>query len=248
MSSPISPRVSEQETAMHRFVHPSTQIFWATVILITGAGISAIFWKMPVPTNEMHALYHEGVVNQDLAMMSLPNESASMLSDEERKSMDLPAFDSPPVADDGAERYAQVYPAPPALAMANAEQNKGTVLPEEKEEELFTPVTPQKMEPMRQIIDEKPISVEPVNRDFPPKPMSVNAAVERSDELIAVFHFVENSRADLDAPAEQLADPFPMAAVSAPSLQPLQPLELSTLAPLIPLEMAIPPLPVLVRQ
>ena len=234
MTSPISPRVSERETVVNRLAVPTARIFAATVILVTGAGVSAVFWKMPT-ANELHALYHEGVVDQELAAAPLPNESVPNISLEEMQQMSLPMLDfaPAPVADDGASQYAQVYPAPaPLVAAVNAVHGRDI---SQEIEETFTPVTPQKFEPVRQVIDEKPISVEPVNRDFPPMPTSVSTT-ERSDELLTAFHFVENSKAGLDNSPEQPTDPFPVATAAVPALQPLQPIQLDGLAPLLPLQ------------
>jgi len=229
MTSPIPPSVSERETIISRLALPSVRIFVATVILVTGAGVSAVFWKMPT-NNALHDLCHEGVIDKELRAVPLPHETIAAISPAEMQQMSLPTLNMAPVADGGAEKYAQVYPAPASLAMTHAELGKN--IPEEQEASP-APTIPQKFEPMRQIIDEKPVSVEPVNRDFPPMPASVSIT-EKSDELLTSFHFVENSRAALDKPAEQPADPFPITVVS--ELQPLQPLQLSGLAPLLPLQ------------
>jgi len=254
MTSPIPPRVSERETAMNRFAGPSVRIFAATVILVTGTGVAAVFWKMPKAA-ESHALYHEGVVDQELAAVPLPSATVAAISSEEMQQIDLPRLGIAPVLDEGIGRYAQVFPAPAPLAMINAEQGRSTQTPEE---ETFAPNTPQRFEPTRQIIEKKPISVEPVNRDFAPMPTSVSTT-ERSDELLTVFHFVENSRAELGNPPGQPTDPFsirtptdpfPVVAASpASTLQPLQPISLDGLSPLLPLrEIDLQPLPVLVVQ
>jgi len=244
MTSPIPPRVSERETAMNRLAVPSARIFAATIILITGAGISAVFWKMP-KANEFHALYHEGVVNPDLAAVPLPNESIAAISPEEMQQITLPVLDIAPIAADGARKYAQVYPAPALLTMINTEHDRDVL----EEETPFTPFTPQKFEPIRQIIEEKPISVEPVSRDFPPMPTSMSTT-ERSDELFATFHFVENNRAELADLPEQPTDPFSRTVASAlATLQPLQPLQFDGHSPLLPLrEINLQPLPELVMQ
>jgi len=106
---------------------------------------------------------------------------------------------------------------------------------------------------MRQIIDEKPISVEPVNREFQSKPSSVST-VEKSDEMLSIFHFAENRKADSEllsepeSPVDPFADTFAIAA-STPALQPLQPLQLDVLSPLLPLkETELQPISVLVTQ
>ena len=230
MTSPIPPRVSKRETVINRLAVPSARIFTATVILVTGTCVAAVFWKMP-KAGESHALYHEGIVAPELAAVPLPNETVSALLPAEMKSISLPTLDIAPVIDEGAERYAQAYPAPAAVAMVNAEQNRST----QEEESLFTPAAPQKFVPMRAIIDEKPISVEPVDKVFLPMPTSVSTT-ERSDTLLAMFHFVENNRAEGSDTTEQPTDPFPIAA--APMvlpLQPLQPLQPDGLPPLPPL-------------
>jgi len=244
MTSPIPPCVSERETVINRLAVPSARIFAATIILVTGAGVSAVFWKMPT-ANELHALYHEGVVDQELAAVPLPNESVPNISFEETQQMSLPMLDFAPVADTGASKYAQVYPAPAPLVAANARQ--GWEVLEETEESII-PVTPQKLEPVRHVIDEKPISVEPVNRNFPPMPTSMGTT-ERSDKLLAAFHFVENSKVEFDLLPEQPADPFPVVSAAIPALQPLQPIQLDGLSPLLPLqEIDMQPPSVLVTQ
>ena len=226
MTSPISPSVSERETAMNRLAGPSVRILAATVILATGAGIAAVFWKMPQAA-EFHALYHEGVIDQELAVVPLPSATVAAISSEEMQQINLPRLGMTPAIDDGALRYAQLFTAPAPLAAINAEQGRSA-----PEEETFTPSTPQRFEPIRQVIEERPISVEPINRDFAPMPTTVSTT-ERSDELLTVFHFVENSRAELGNPPGQPADPFPVAATSSASaLQPLQPIQLSPLLPL----------------
>jgi len=256
MTSPIPPSVSEREAATSRLIGPSARILAAAVILVTGTGIAAVFWKMPT-AGESHALYHEGVVDQELAAVPLPNAMVAVISPEEMQQITLPRLGVTPALDDGAQRYAQIYPASPPLAMLNAEQGRG--LPEA---EVFVPNAPQRFEPIRQIIEEKPISIEPVNWDFAPMPTSVSTT-ERSDELIATFHFVENSRVGLDTPREQPTDPFPkrppadpfavVAATPAPSsvsaLQPLRPIQIDNLSSLLPLrEIDLQPLPALVVQ
>ena len=245
MTSPIPPRVSERETALNRLAVPSARIFAATVILVTGAGVSAVFWKMP-KANEFHALYHEGVVSPELATVPLPNESIAAISPEEMQQITLPVLSIVPVAADGAGKYAQVYPAPaPLLAVANAEQGGDTL---EGEDFPFTPSTPQKFEPIRQVIEEKPILVEPVIRDFPPIPMSVSTT-EKSDELFATFHFVENIRAELADHPEQPTDPFSRTVTPTTALQPLQPLQFDEHSSLLPLrEITLQPFPELVMQ
>jgi len=223
---------------MNRLAVPAVRIFAAAVILITGAGVSAVFWKMPKNT-EPHALYHEGVAGKELAAVPLPNGSVAAISLEEMRLIDLPTFDLAPVADEGAEKYAQVYPAPASLAIVNAKQGE-----EEGNESFFTPVIPQIFEPMREIIEEKPIAVEPFFRDFLPMPESVSTT-ERSDELHTTFHFVENSKAGfgngdlleqpVDPFSERPADSFPIAAAPVSALQPLQPIQFERLSPLLPL-------------
>ena len=238
MISPIPPSVSERETIIHRLAVPSARIFAATVILVTGTGISAIFWKMP-QADGLYALYHDNVVDQDLAMVPLPTGAAAVMSPEEIQQIMLPVPDIAPVTSDGAGKYGQVYPAPAPLAMVHIEQ--GRITPEE--EELFTPVAPQKFEPMREIIDAKPFSMEPVNRDFAPMPTSVSTT-ERSDELHTTFHFVEHGTVERDEPPEPPVDLFPIRSadvvpfpvVATPSaLQPLPPLQLEGGSPLLPL-------------
>ena len=230
MTSPPSP-VSDHGTAIHRFVTPTARIISAAVILITGMGISAIFWKMPAGS-ELHALYNEDIVSKDLAAIPLPSESNAMLAPDEQ--ITFPALDIAPVTDSGAERYAQIYPRPASLAALDAEQTKKETPTIQEEETLLA--APQKFEPIRTVV-EKPIFVESVNREFQSQPVSVNTT-EKSDELLSQFYFVGNSRPDIDDSIEMKLpeDPFPMAAVSAlPPLQPLQPIRVNGLSPLQPL-------------
>ena len=242
MTSPIPPRTSVHGASMHRLNAPTSRILMAAVILFTGAGISAVFWKMPASA-ESYELCNAGVVDKTLEAVPLPSESVAAISSEEVKQMALPALEVEPVADRGVEKYAQVYEAPASLAAPRPEVAV--------EHTAFKPVIPQKFEPMRQIAEEKAIAVESVNREFPSKPASVSTT-EKSDELLLRFHFAENSRADFDSAAsEQPADPFPVMSASAPSssLQPLQPLPLEGLAPLLPLnEEELLPLAVLTAK
>jgi len=234
--SPPPQRISEREAAMHRLITPSARIISAMVILITGLGIASIFSKMP-NGNEMHALYNHDVIDQDLAAVVLPNESESLISSEERAHISLPTLDIAPLSGSGTEKYTQIYEPPASLAARFAD-------PEEADEEASPPpivaeelLVSQKFEPMRQVADEGPLAVEPLDKCFPPKPESVSTA-EKSDEMHAMFLFAENSRMELENSSEPAPpmDPFPV--VSAPtssSLQPLQPLHIGNLCPLLPL-------------
>jgi len=204
------------------------------VILITGAGVAAVFWKMPKAA-ELHALYHEGAVCKELVAVPLPSDMVAAISSEEMGLFDLPTLEMAPAFAGGAAQYGQVYPAPAPLARAHAEQ----VGAEDAEASSFAPVAPQKFQPMREMIEEKPISVEPVGRDFAPMPTSVSTS-ERSDELLATFHFVENARVveHNSLLGQLMEDPFPiMEPPSVPvvsTLQPLRPSQFDNLSPLIP--------------
>jgi len=247
MNSPPHLRVSEREMSMHRLVSPTARIFSATVILITGMGISAIFWKMP-KGGENHALCHAGIIDQGLAATPLPSETVAILSPEEREGMTLPKLDYTPVADNVIEQYAQVYAPPVSLAARSSDLPKIDTV-SAKGESALVPIAPKKFEPMRQIIEEKPISVEPVNREFQSKPNSVST-VEKSDEMLSRFHFAANRRADSErlSEPESPMDPFAIA-VHASTLQPLQSLQLETLSPLLPLKNTdLQSIPVLVTQ
>jgi len=194
----------------------------ATVILFTGAAVSAVFWQMPTSADSYN-LYHAEVADPMLAAVPLPSESVASISSAEMKEMVLP--DLAPIVDTGVEKYAQVYEAPASLAAHNTEVKKVA------EPSFAPPGLPQKFAPMRQIVEEKPIAVEPVNRDFPPLPVSVNTT-EKSDELTLLFNFVENDRT-----FEQPADPFAVTATPAiSSLQPLQSIQFVGLSPLLPLQ------------
>ena len=226
MTSPPH-RVSERVTTIHHLITPTARILAAAVILVTGMGISAVFWKMP-KSAEHHALCHD--IDKNLAAAPLPSELTALLAPGEQ--ITLPAFDIAPVIDSGESKYAQAYPMPAVLAALDAEQGKLDVL--SKEDETMIPVTPKKIEPMRRIVVEKPIIVESVNREFPSKPESVNTT-DKSDELLSMFHYAENSRTDVDHSAEP-ADPFPEAASTVPVLRPLQSVQFSGLIPLTPLQ------------
>jgi len=230
--------VSEHEAAMHRLVSPTARIFSAAVILITGMGISAIFWKMP-QGNGSHALYYEGMIDQGLAATPLPSESFATLPPEVRGQMTLPELDFTPMAAEGIPKYTQVYTPPVSLAARNSDFPRVDTVSAD-ENPVLVPIVPQRFEPMRQIMDEKPITVEPVDREFQSKPSSVST-VEKSDEMLSMFHFAENRRADSDllseteSPVDPFADAFTIA-VTTPALQPLQPLQLDALSPLLPLK------------
>ena len=230
MTSPLLPPAPERGAALHRLVNPSARICAATIILLTGAGISAVFWKMPQSV-ELYDFCHAGIVDSNLAAIPLPSES---MVDE---MIMLPLLDVVPVADSGVEKYAQVYPAPASLAVANVEPGN-TNPPTAETEPSVMPVVPQKFEPMRQIVEEQPIFVESVHRNFLQKPASVST-VEKSDELLKEFHFATNNRAEANDTEtfEEPADPFSHASapVSTSVLQPLSPLQLDGLLPLLPL-------------
>ena len=198
MKSSISPSTPEHRTGTHRLLSPTTRIFTAAVILFTGAGVSAVFWKMPTSADR-YELCHADNVDKNLVSVPLPNQSTAALTTDEMNQMVLPTFDMAPITDGGEAKYAQVYEAPASLVSLNTKT---------KVEEPAWTATPQKFEPMRQIVEERPISIEPINRDFLSKPVSVNTT-EKSDELLQRFHFVENSRAELERLASgQPADPF----------------------------------------
>ena len=218
----------------------------AAVFLCTGAAVAAVFWQMPSSAGS-YELYHAEVADKMLAAVPLPSESVASISPEQMGEMVFP--DLAPIVDTGVEKYAQLYEAPASLAAFNTETKK------EPQPSFAPPGAPQKFEPMRQIVEEKPIVVEPVNRDFPPLPVSVNTT-EKSDELVQRFHFVEHDRTSVP---EQPANPFadmaaatdmavapvtaapavtvaaPVAAAPAFSLLPLQPLQFVGLSPLLPL-------------
>jgi hypothetical protein len=202
------------------------------IIMISGTGISAVFWKMP-NAHEMHALYHVEMIDKDLAATPLPSESMAMLTPEERGEMVIPALDITPAMDGGSGKYTQAYPLPASLAARNFPHSQ-----DNEEEAVFIQVTPQTLEPMRPILEEKPVAIEPVTRVFQPKPTSVSTT-ERSDEMLSMFHFAGNSRADFEerTEPESPANPFPVpeSSISTPALEPLKPIELSGLSPLVPL-------------
>jgi hypothetical protein len=225
MTSLPPPYAPKHGAALNRFITPSARILMAAVIVLTGAGISAVFFRMP-GTADAYDLCDRAIVDKDLAAVPLPSEAVAAISESEIQQLALPMLDQSPVRDDGGGKYAQVYAAPAALKAEQAKQGALTA----EEESAFTPVISQKFEPARQIVSAKPISVENVNRDFLPKPATVDVA-ERSDELQTIFHFAENSRHELESPSQsnQPANPFPV-------LQPLEPITPSGLLPLLPLK------------
>ncbi|MDR0327097.1 MAG: hypothetical protein LBI05_02240 [Planctomycetaceae bacterium] len=212
MTSPPVSRISKSEISTHHLVTPTARICVAAIILMTGAGISAVFWKMP-SDHEMHALCQAEMIDKNLAATPLPSESIAMLSPEERGQMVLPELNIAPATDDGSGKYANVHP------------------PQASWETV-----PQNLEPMRPIVEEKPFDVEPVSRDFQTSPAPVST-IEKSDEMLSKFHFAGNIRADFDEQTEpeSPADPFPGTAIFTSTLQQLQPIELSSLTPLLPL-------------
>ena len=224
MKSSLPHNTPEHEAGTHRLLTPATRIFTAAVILFTGAGVSAVFWKMPTSAGR-YELCHADNVDKNLVSVPLPNQSVAALTTDEMDQIVLPAFDITPITDSGGEKYAQIYEAPASLVSLNMET---TV-----EEPVWT-AGPQKFEPMRQIVEEKPISLEPIDRDFLSKPVSVSTT-EKSDELLQRFHFAENSRFEHSV-SGQPTDPFAETIKSTALLQPLQPLQLASLSPLLPLQ------------
>ena len=233
MKSPTPPPNSDHGVPMHRLVTPTARLFAATVILITGTGVSAVFWKMPNGMGS-HALYHEGIVDKNLSAVPLPSDAVAAISQDEMKQMELPTLDFMPTVDGGAEKYAQYYQTPEAVAMLNIGQDKVNSF---EEEEYHEAMIPQKFEPVRHIVEKKPIAIEPVSRKFMPKPTNVNVS-DRSDDLFLEFQFVGNNRGNfgIGQEPEQPADPFPVAAASLATLAPLKPLLFDDLPPLLPLQ------------
>ena len=226
MTSSLPPSTPEHGASTHRLLTPATRIFTAAVILFTGAGVSAVFWKMPTSAGR-YELCHAGNVDKKLVSVPLPDQSVAVLTKDEMDQMVLPTFDIVPITDSGGEKYTQIYEAPASLVSLNTET---TV-----EEPVWT-ASPQKFEPMRQAVEEKPISIEPINRDFLSKPVSVSTT-EKSDELLQRFYFAENSRAEFERSVPgQPTDPFAGTTQPTASLQPLQPLQLANLSPLLPLQ------------
>ena len=238
----ISPHVSEHEAVMHRFITPTARVASAAVILVMGLGIASIFWKMPSGNGTHHALFAEGMVDQNLAATPLPCESLALLSHEERTQISLPTLDIGPVAGVPTGMVVQIYEPPLALLALHTPEPESVITPVSLE---AVSVSQQRFEPMRHVV-EKPILVEPACRDFPSKPTSVST-VETSDELLTLFQFAENSLATVDESAEPEppSNPFPVASaesvtVAMPTLQPLTPIQFGNLAPLTPLTPLVP--------
>ncbi|MCL2005391.1 MAG: hypothetical protein FWG73_04420 [Planctomycetaceae bacterium] len=229
MTSPIPPQhrhPAEHEASAHRLATPAARIFAAMVILLTGSGIATVFWKMPTGT-EVHALYDSNVIDQDLAGVPLPDESIAVFSLEERAHIVLPLLEMGPVTDNGSDKYAQVYPTSPAVASLHIEQGQ-FISPPRHTEPVIPQMIPQGIEPIRQILEEKPILLEPVDRDFPPRPDSVSTSlhtIEKSDELFSLFQDTER---DTELILSTLTS----------ELKPLPPFEFSGLSPLYPLQEA----------
>ena len=228
-------RISDRDASLHRLITPAARMAAAVVIMIKGSGVATVFWKMP-GNSEAHALFHQEILDQELATMTLPNEKLALISPEAQSQMMLPTFDIEPVTASVTDKYTQLYEAPAPLARALEEKaleegldpnNTATVA-------MTPPVIQQRFEPMRQIEGDAPMEVESVARDFTPKPGSVDTA-EKSDELLGMFHFAENNRTEFDRLSESALpiDPFPV--VSTPSLQPLLPFPFVNLTPLLPL-------------
>jgi len=237
MNSPTPPRNSEHEVPMHRFITPAVRVVSAVVILVSGLGIASIFWKMP-NGSETYALYHNEVIDQNLTATTLPDESMALISPEQQAQISLPVLGIEPAMGGGTEKYTQLYEPPASLVTRAAEPEKAVSPAVEKEL-----LVPQKFEPMRPVVGEKPLFVEHVNKDFQPKPDSVST-VEKSEKMHAMFLFAENNRIEMDSSSEPAPpmDPFPTdlfpivsAPVSASALQPLQPLHIGNLSPLLPL-------------
>lgn len=230
MTSPIPPKSSGRETSAQRLITPAVQVVTAAIILFTGAGVAAIFWQMPTGS-EYYDLCQADVVDKDLAAVPLPHESVAVISPEAMQQIVLPTLGVAPTADSGAEKYAQAYDPPASLESIHPIENKTPILVEEE-----SPVALQKFEPMRHIVEKKPIVLEPVDHDFLPKPESVSTA-EKSDEMLSKFHFAENGKSDYDTSSVPLppTDPFPLPQPSESPLQPLQPLSADGLSPLLPL-------------
>ena len=230
MPPQTSPHVCAREVPLHFFDSPAARIISAVFLLVAGVSLAAVFWKMP-KEGETYALYYGEIVDKELAVVQLPDETVATITLEEMRQMSLPDIDMAPAFDEGAEKYAQMYPAPPGLA-APASAQKNGIPPTVKEPE---PNVPKKLEPMRPPIEEKSQQpIETVKPAFQPKPTSVNPA-ERSDELLSEFRFAEGSRTDFGPPPVPV-DPFPVIASSQPALQPLQSVQSGGLSPLQPLK------------
>ena len=220
-SSIFHRRPVEREASAHYLVTPATRIVAAMVILITGSGIAAIFWKMPTGM-EIHSLYDSNIIDQELAETPLPDESIAVFSLAERGHIVLPRLEMTPSADSGADKYATVYPAPPAIASLHIEQGQ-FVWPQEHTESIMPKMMPQSIEPIRQILEEKPMLIDPVDRDFPLRPDSMSTSlhtIEKHEELLSLFQ---------DTPHDIDITPALMS-----GLQPLLPFEFSGLSPLHP--------------
>ena len=195
--------------------------------MITGAGIASVFWKMPTGT-QTHALYEATLIDQHLAASPLPG---SALSPEEQPPFDLPylpTLGDMPLADSGATKYGLTDSTPPALASRNIEQ--GQFIPPTWESTWDRPKPAeasailQSLEPIRQIIEEKPLDIEPVDRDFPPGP--------DFDDLTNLT--LPNAILD-DKVQDEPVSTSPQPGFAS-ALQPLQPLRFDGLSPLQPLQ------------
>jgi hypothetical protein len=214
---------------LFRLLAPSARVCGAVVVLLTGAAVAAVFWKMP-SRNVSYELCAPSIVNQDLAAVPMPGE----IQGEKIEGMSLPSLDKHPVADEGVTKYAQVYE-PPAALKQNQSDNPATTA-EEPAEPAAT-----KFEPMQRIDARKPIAVETLRNEFQAKPSTETEYAARNDEVVNLFRFAENNDPLIETPPAAPADPFSAASAVPPAemmqsegLSPLLPLEHDELKPLLP--------------
>ncbi|MDR3182783.1 MAG: hypothetical protein LBT89_07680 [Planctomycetaceae bacterium] len=246
MTSP-QPLSSEQSPSRHKILTPAKKIITSVIILLTGAGVAAVFWQMPDQHAALYDICDQAVVDQQVAAAPLPKEAISHATIDDIQQMSLPALDTKLSADNGKGKYAQAYPAPAALdnmlknSAADAAKPTGAAAPRETEPE-FVPqkelLAVQKIEPVRQMIPAVPITAETVDKTFQEKPKNSFDDSAVNDEMTTLFQFAENINAENASKAKDVPEnPFSQnIAAAANTLKPLEPLlPQSRHAPLQPL-------------
>ncbi|GHT16510.1 hypothetical protein FACS1894189_0350 [Planctomycetales bacterium] len=252
--TPPTITVSDSGTIESNSLSPSAKIIFATVIILTGAALAAVFWRLP------NFGSFDSVIDTQLTAAPLPVPGAAGAGQNVQTVAftDLPSLPPTPAIDTGTGKYTQVYP--PPIVVAEKKKNDPVANNEElttEEEAAFVPVVT-KFEPVRQVIPVVPASLEPVNRNFQEKPKTVEPAA-KSDEMLTLFHFTDNLKPDgtETAKPELPENPFSVFTTTVPaaeinnqaSLTPLVPITGSQLTPLLPLhENGLQPLPVVGNQ
>ncbi|MDR3234295.1 MAG: hypothetical protein LBT46_11645 [Planctomycetaceae bacterium] len=235
MTSPstTSALPGEPKTLRHRVITPARKIITSAIILLTGSGIAAVFWKMPEHNAGLYDICDQSVVDPQLAAVPLPKDSLSHATISEIEQMSLPVLEGNSSADTGSGKYAQAYPVPEGIAAArNAATSVGDAGRKDGEAK-FVPIAAQKIEPVRRMIPAVPMTAETVNKTFHEKPKNSFDTSAVNDEMTVLFQFAENLNAENESKAKDSPEnPF-SAAVN--HLKPLEPLPKSRMLPLQPL-------------